>query len=322
MRNLSAVLVDIVIPTRGRGDLIDITIASIRQSNHRNFNLWIVDQSDDDRTEVAVAPHVEADSRVHYIHTPPRGASIGRNVGVSAGKADYILFTDDDCRVEPDWVEHLLVEMVENEASMVFGRVIPDHTFKPTIPPGAKEVHADALPVAMKDIPHRQVFEGNRFNLGFGHGANMGARRDWYERLEGFDGPLGAGGVLGPWEERDLGYRVLAQGGRIIYTPHPIVHHRHWRDWPSTYSAFRNYALSTGASVSKYVRCGDWAMLWLLIYWSVDQGLRPVLSGIFKWRSWQKIKVGLSQLVYPWVGFVKGMFYPVDREKILYQVNL
>ena len=78
-QNLSSVPVDIVIPTRGRGALIDITIASIRQSKHTNFNLWIADQSDDDKTELAVAPHAEADERVHYIRTAPRGASIGRD---------------------------------------------------------------------------------------------------------------------------------------------------------------------------------------------------------------------------------------------------
>lgn len=321
MFNSSSVSVDIVIPTRGRGSLIDITIASIRQSKHTNFNLWIADQSDDDNTEVAVAPHVEADPRVHYIRTAPRGASIGRNVGVMAGSAPYILFTDDDCRVEPDWVDQMLIEMVQNDASMVFGRVIPDESFKPAIPPGAKQVHADALPIAIKDVPHRQVFEGNRFNLGFGHGANMGARRDWYEKVDGFDGPLGAGAALGGWEERDLGYRVLARGGRIVYTPYAMVHHRHWRDWPSTYRAFCNYALSTGAAVNKYVRCGDVASIGLVVQWSLQQGVRQVLSGIFKWQSWQKIQVGLSQVVYPWVGLVKAMRYPINRQQVLYQSN-
>jgi len=321
MFKFSSVPVDIVIPTRGRGALIDITIASIRQSKHTNFNLWIADQSDDDRTELAVAAHVEADERVHYIRTEPRGASIGRNVGAMAGTAPYILFTDDDCRVEPDWVDQMLVEMVENEASLVFGRVIPDETFKPAIPAGTKEVHPHALPMAKKDTPHRQVFEGNRFNLGFGHGANMAARRDWLEKLDGFDGPLGAGGALGPWEERDLGYRVLARGGRILYTPYAMVHHRHWRDWPTTYRAFRNYGLSTGAAVGKYVRCGDVATLRLLVEWSLDQGVRQVLSGIFKWQSLQKTKVGLSQIVSPWVGLAKSMQHPINRQQVLYQSN-
>ena len=44
--------------------------------------------------------------------------------------------------------------------------------------------------------------------------------------------------------------------------------------------------------------------------WLIDQGVRQVVSGIVKWRSWQKISAGLIQLIYPIPGFIAGLRYP------------
>lgn len=162
------------------------------------------------------------------------------------------------------------------------------------------------------------MYEGNRFNLGFGHGANMGLTRRTYQRIGGFDNLLAAGGALRSWPERDLGYRILLRGGRIVYTPKALVYHRHWRGWEELRRTYRNYGIGTGAAVAKYIRSGDWAAIYLLLEWFVGQGLRPMLSGLLKWHSYRKIVAGGLQLIYPWVGLVQSLRYPVDREHILY----
>jgi GT2 family glycosyltransferase len=314
---------DVVISTRGRGTLIDVTITSIRQSRHTAFTLWIVDQSDDDATERAVVPHAQADARVRYLRTTSRGVSAGRNEGAAAGTAPYLLFTDDDCRVAPDWLGAMVRELQQEGVWAVFGRVIPDEGFPPEGPDPVQRDKpvSQALPIAFKNAPKREVYEGNRFNLGFGHGANMGLRRLCFEELRGFDELLGAGGPLRSWGDRDLGYRILRRGGRIVYTPEALVYHRHWRDWDAVRRTYRNYAIGTGAAVGKYLRCGDMGGLYLLLEWLLDQGLRQIVSGVLKWRSWPKIQAGLLQLVYPWVGLVQSWRYPVDREQVLYRVE-
>src|SRR5262245_1620449 len=105
--------VDIIIPTRGRGALIDVTIESIRHSSYPHFKLWVVDQSDDRATEAAVTYHTQDDPRIHYLRSTTRGSNLARNEGVAAGRAPYILFTDDDCRVEPDWVTAMTTELTD-----------------------------------------------------------------------------------------------------------------------------------------------------------------------------------------------------------------
>lgn len=306
---------DIVVPTRGRGALIDTAISSIRQSTHSNFTLWIIDQSDDHATARAVAPHLRADPRVRYVHSISRGISIARNQGVALGSAPFILFTDDDCAVAPGWVGAMLEELAQEDTWAVFGRVLP------TTESGSTVANATlrALPIAIKTSQRRAVYKGNRFDLGFGHGACMGVRRSSYDQVHGFDELLGTGGPLHSWEDRDLGYRVLRRGGRIVYAPGSLVYHRQWRDWAEVRRTYRSYAIGVGAATAKYLRCGDWGGCYLFGEWLLDQGLRQIVSGALKWRSWQKVLIGVSQFVYPWVGLAQGLRYPVDRQRMLYR---
>ena len=312
------VVVDVVIPTRGRGALIDTTIASIRQNTHVAFLLWVVDQSNDDATEQAVTPHVREDSRVHYLRIPPRGSNNARNLGAAAGHAPYIAFTDDDCRADPGWLHNLVSELSHAETWAAFGRILPDETYHPVLPAGARPV-SEAIHLALKDSAERRVYVGNRFDLSFGHGANMGFRRDRYEELNGFDELLGVGAPLRSWPERDFGYRILARGGRIVYTPDALLYHRHWRGWDEIRRTYRNYAIGAGAVAGKYVRCGDWGGIYLFVEWMLDQGVRQILSGLLKWHDRQKIEIGLLQLIYPWLGLVQGVRYPIDRQSLLYR---
>lgn len=311
--------VDIVIPTRNRGSLIETALLSVRNSKYPAFTLWVVDQSDDDATERTVRTHGAEDQRIRYLRSSSRGANFARNEGVAQGSAEFIAFIDDDCRVDEAWLGQMVNELQQPAVWAVFGRVLPDDATAATPAAGERQV-SRAIPMALKDAPERRIYEQNRFDLSFGHGANMGWQRAAFLQVGGFDGLIGAGGPLGTWDERDAGYRVLSKfKGRIVYTPLAVVHHRHWRGWTEVRKAYQGYAIGTGAAAVKYLRCGDWGGIYLLWDWLIDQGLRQILSGILKWQCPQKIEVGWLQLIYPWVGVFQGLRYPVDRKHILYQ---
>jgi GT2 family glycosyltransferase len=298
--------------------LIDATLRSVRDGALREIDIWIADQSDDDATERAVAPHAGEDARVHYLRLASRGISPGRNAGAAAGHAPCILFTDDDCVAAPGWAAALARELGQEGVRMVFGRVLPDDTYHPPIPPGATPA-SRAIPMALKDAPARRVYGSNRLDLSFGHGASMGIRRDWHAAIGGFDDLLGVGCPLKSFDDRDIGYRTLARGGRIVYTPEALTYHRHWRSWESLRRAYRDYAIGTGAAAGKYIRCGDAGGWYVLLEWVADQGLRQVASGLIKWRNRQKIQVGLLQIAYPWMGLAQGARWAIDRQRLLYR---
>lgn len=305
--------VDIVISTYRPGGRLHRTIESILQSSYQNFTLWVLDQNEHDQMECGIAG-LAADPRIRYLRVPLSGIAATRNRGAAMGSAPYILFTNDDCTVDPEWIGSLVAELFASDCWAAFGRVLAGPQPKATV---------EAL--ALKPSRERRVYHHQRFNLGFGHGHNMGVRRQRFEELGGFDELLGgarlpgSGRPLGAWEDRDLGYRVLRRGGTIVYTPHAVVYHHHWQNWKGARRSYRSYGIGSGAAVAKYLRCGDPAAIWILFEWQFSQGLRQILSGLFKWHSLGKVSVGLTQLIYPWVGLARGLRYPCDRQRILYR---
>jgi glycosyltransferase involved in cell wall biosynthesis len=315
----------VVIPTCNRGSLIEGTLRSIQSSTIQDFEVFVVDQSDDKVTANVVEQFSINDGRFSLLYSPIKGADIARNMGIKASSAPIIALIDDDCRVTENWLEALLAEYnTHPNVDSIFGKIVPGE-----VPNSyrTKEKYSEIkrllqiLPMAKKDGLEREYFKDDRLNLGFGHGANMSFRRSTFQKFGLFDEYLGAGKPLRSWEERDMGYRILANGGMILFSPKVIIYHDHWREWKSVRRAYRNYAIGTGAAVGKYIRMGDWASIKLLTNWFIQQGLRQIFSGIIHWRSWQKSYVGLLQLIYPWVGLFLSMQYTVDKERGVYTAN-
>ncbi|MCB0060917.1 MAG: glycosyltransferase family 2 protein, partial [Caldilineaceae bacterium] len=198
MQNSKLQNIDIVIPTRNRGALIEAALVSVRNSTYAAFTLWIVDQSDDDATEQTVRAQMAEDPRIRYLRSKSRGANFARNEGVAQGNAALIAFIDDDCRVDAAWLAQLVAELQQPGVWAVFGRVLPDDATAMAPVAGEQRV-SRAIPMALKDAPERRIYERNRFDLSFGHGANMGWQRAAFRHVGGFDGLIGAGGPLGTW---------------------------------------------------------------------------------------------------------------------------
>ncbi|MFT5196601.1 MAG: glycosyltransferase involved in cell wall biosynthesis [Cellvibrionaceae bacterium] len=297
-------IIDIVVPTYNRGDLILETVESLLATDHTDISIWIIDQSADDLTEKTISPLL-TDNRLNYVHSVKKGSNLARNLGISLGQAPIVAFTDDDCIVDTQWIGTTLEAFEQAKVDAVFGRIIDQSIGLPG------EQITDGLKIAVKDDPVRKLFHGNRFKLDFGHGANMAFRRCVLDSIFGFDPLLGNGGPLRSWPEKDIGYRILAKNGMILYEPDMIIYHKQWRSWSGIKVTQRNYGFGAGAIGARYLKNGDWGGIYLMFEWMVDQGVRQVISGILKWRSWQKISAGLIQIFYPIPGFFEGLKHPV-----------
>ena len=309
MSNISQ-SIDVVISTCGRGTSIDAAISSLRANTHQQFTLWVFDQSKECATRQCVMRHAAEDERIRYYRAPERGLCATRNLAAGYGNAPYILFTNDDMRLGPTWISEMVDALVQFQAHAVFGRVLADST---------DSVIAQAnVVLGTKDADTPRIFERNWFDLGFGHGHSMGVTRAAFEQLHGFDELLGAGAPLGAWDDRDYGYRVLINRGRIVYAPRAVAYHRHWQDWAGVQRSYANYGIGAGAAVAKYVRCGRPEALAILAEWMLSQGVRQSLSGALKSRNMAKVRTGLSQFAYPIAGFKRGLGYPIERATMQY----
>lgn len=181
------------------------------------------------------------------------GCSAGRNAGVAAALGEVIAFTDDDVRVDPQWLRMIGSRFVrEPQLSAVTGMILPveletpaqiwyeayyggfsgERQFEPVtiIPddvPGAMR-HARVSAVAA-DGTVRKHFAVYGIG-GYGAGANWAVRRSAFDAAGGFDNTLGAGVPARGGEDLDIFIGILWGGGRIGFEPRAVVHHRHRRD--------------------------------------------------------------------------------------------
>jgi glycosyltransferase involved in cell wall biosynthesis len=219
--------------------------SSILSNAGGNFELLIVDQSEDDATEQALAVYA-GDRRFRYVRSSSRGLSAARNVGVEQSTAPIIAFTDDDCRVSTDWLQQIssLFER-EPDAALVFGKVSIPEELK------GKGFAADFE-------PHQRAYyhELPPAHVAWGIGANMSARRSLFERLGTFDPLLGAGSLFRAGEEYDLTIRALAAGYKVVNAAEIAVFHLGVREGDEASKLARSYGKGIGATLAKHVRLG------------------------------------------------------------------
>jgi len=96
----------IVIPTYNRADELRETIRSIAELNVvGDWELLIVDNRSTDHTPAVVeAERAAFPAALHYLYEPEQGRYAALNTGIRAAKGAIIATTDDDARVEPDWL--------------------------------------------------------------------------------------------------------------------------------------------------------------------------------------------------------------------------
>jgi glycosyltransferase involved in cell wall biosynthesis len=114
-----------------------------------DFELLIVDQSEDNATEQALAAYA-GDRRFRYIRSSSRGASAARNVGVEQSTAPIIAFTDDDCRVSTDWLRQIAT-LLAGRAVGKLGQQQAVLLHQPVDPLGVDGIAAGGSPLALEE---------------------------------------------------------------------------------------------------------------------------------------------------------------------------
>lgn len=88
-------LVSVVIPTRNRRDLLELTIESVLGQIGVDLEVVVVDEASDDGTSEWLASH--HDPRVRRVpHDRPLGVATSRNDGIAASRGMWVALLDDD----------------------------------------------------------------------------------------------------------------------------------------------------------------------------------------------------------------------------------
>lgn len=209
----------VIIVTRNRAADLAETLASfegLRVSGGFEAEVLVVDNGSSDRTPEVVRAASITGIPVRYLREERAGKSNGLNLGIRSTDGEVVLFTDDDVRVPPDWLEAMCGPIASGAADVVAGGMeLAPHLLRPWMTPAHRSWLAST----------EWLEPGNPESL---VGANMAVSRKVFSKVPGFDPELGGGG-LGFCEDGLFAAQLLKAGFRftdrfdvrIIHHPDP-----------------------------------------------------------------------------------------------------
>jgi len=299
--------ISVLIATADRSEQLADCIAHLARSRCAGVEIIVLDQS-----LQAVSPQVlpgNSDGMVlRHIRCPRRGKSAALNIGVAEARGELLAFTDDDCRVAPDWLEvmHRAFQATPERAAFT-GRVL------------AGEVEGEAvLAPSVKDEGEERVYEHPVFrDVLFGN--NMAIAAQALRQVGPFDEGLGPGTPARAAEDNDLGYRLLRAGIPIRYLPNLVVVHRSWRGAGEQVDLYRDYGIGQGTFYGKHVRRGDFHMAARMAksFWDACRNAAgaAILGRGYDLRASLSFSRGLAH------GFLRAVVIPVGSSPSSLQVE-
>lgn len=213
----------ILIATCNRAPDLADTLASLARLEYAEpWEVIVIDNNSTDGTR-AVVEHAQAAFPVPltYGFEREQGRSAALNHGLALAHGAIVVTTDDDVRVEPDWLQQIDRSLTRLDCDYIGGRVVPlwGAPAPRWLPPCSGALWAV---IALLDFGPSPVQFGKRVPLG----VNMAFRRETLDRVGGFNVRIGrkAGTLLGQ-EVREWCLRARDAGMRGFYVPEVVVQH-------------------------------------------------------------------------------------------------
>jgi glucosyl-dolichyl phosphate glucuronosyltransferase len=232
--------ISVALCTWNRAQLLDEAIRALAgQDAPPPHEILIVDNGSTDATRDIVMRAAARHRVIRYLHEPRPGLSYARNAALAAARAPLIAFTDDDVRVDPDWLRQLTnVFDREPGAACVGGPVVPQ--WPEAVPAWLTARHWAPLGIQDYGRERLRVDASRPVCL---IGANLAIRRSALDVVGEFSTGLqcvGSDGGSTSTEDHDIHIRLWKAGMYGIYDPRLQVraavipkrlrkrHHRAW----------------------------------------------------------------------------------------------
>jgi len=224
----------VVIPTYNRRERLRRCLTALFACRTEGLavDVRVVDDGSTDGTEQLIAELSEGAPptfRLFYHRQERLGPAEARNLGVRAADTDLVLFTDDDCLPEREWLRSLAQSDWAERAGSVSGKIVSPEGGN-WVARYCRHVHYNEFP--RRDRPPRVV--------PFANTANCAYLRSAFLELGGFEPLFSRVG----YEDVDLSRRLMLLGYRLTYQPEAVVEHHHRESPRSLYRAYwkRGYA--------------------------------------------------------------------------------
>jgi GT2 family glycosyltransferase len=233
--------VTVVIPTVGR-PILEESLDHIVSGTAWPGKIIVVDQSSSSEAAEWLERLRFIGIDAEHVPSSQRGRAAAVNRGMERVQSRFVAVTDDDCFVQPEWLENMAAKLRENPDAIITGRV---------------ETAGDEPVLVVVNSLTPAVQRRPRLRSDSMCGGNMGAAIDVIQRVGLFDEDPS----LRTAEDCEYSYRALRSGTPIFYAPDVVVRHFGWRKETERAIQYRDYARSHAGFFGKYLRQGDWFIL-------------------------------------------------------------
>ena len=142
-----------------------------------------------------------------------------RNVGAEVSSADILIYIDDDCIPDPDMVRSYvkIFKNLDSRTWCVAGRVIEKNN---NIFRQSDKIVGGWITWYGKTLKNFDT--DDKGECQWAPGGNFAVRKSRYQELSGFDINFIGNAML---EDADFGFKIIRNGGRVIYEPSPVMEH-------------------------------------------------------------------------------------------------
>ena len=260
-------MISVLIATRNRPSQIEKCLYSISKSDFTNYEIILIDQSDDDRTKTILPGGIL--NKIKYIKMEQRGKSRALNKALKIAKGDVFAFTDDDCIVDRHWLKEIKVFLKESpEVAGVFGNILPYQ-------PGSNL--GKICPATFTGKPSRHNDIGILHYRDLGSGGNMALRKQVFGKVVSFREWLGVGSLSSAGEETEVIFRLLLNKFTLATNTKMIVYHNRWLSSKEERVLQSKYTCGIMAFCTFYLFSDHKSYIQKLIKIRINERIGPVL---------------------------------------------
>jgi O-antigen biosynthesis protein len=199
-------LLSVIVCTRNGGSTLGDCLSSLQRQQRVNYEVLVIDDGSTDDVPQIAARHAS----VRYHRQEHAGLSAARNLGMQLAAGELLVYTDDDCRPDEDWLWRIAAAFDDPQWVAAGG---------PNLPPAPRSEVERCVSAAPGGPCHVLLSDEEAEHL---PGCNLAIRKTALEEIGGFDPVFRAAG-----DDVDVCWRLRETGGKLRFVPGAFVwHHR------------------------------------------------------------------------------------------------
>lgn len=210
----------VIIPNWNGRYLLPDCLKSLRKQSIKDFEVIVVDNGSEDESIMYLTNNFPEIILLRLDKNYGFAKAINEGVKVSRGK--YVLFLNNDTKVDKDWIKNLVIMADRHPEVVSVGSKLLNYFDRKKIDGVGIEINEVGQ---AKSIGYNEKDQGQFDNLKYIFGATGGAalfKKDLFKRCGMFDE-----NYFMYFEEVDFAFRAQFLGYKSIFCPNAIVFHKH-----------------------------------------------------------------------------------------------